>query len=366
MLHKPTIRLFINEEDVGGDINAIECSLSRNLETITDTASALFPSTVHGYQKLAEQKFRRSNYAEIVTGWEDQEQTEFKGFVSNVHVANQVRFNLWDFSWLFRITKVRAKTFGKTATAQDVFNYLAAEVTREQKKLLEAAGVESIEVAIDESLRTHYLPYVRIMPDFALHTLMRMQDFLPYPVYFRDNVLCLWRRYRQDTKIANTNALREITLVLEEHTQAISLEYFHADDRDYEIQCQTITPQGELITGNASAGLSGGQFIRLHYPWGGQSNETLQAQLRDKAAAVLELYTRPGFEGLINAWIAPRIDTCTHINLIDKRYPTREGTYYVNNFVLSISANGTSRSMGVTQIKDRKGNILQPIVPTQL
>lgn len=349
MLQNPALSLFINGAKVGGEVSPAQGTFNRNLETITDTAAVMFPSTLHGFQIKVEADYRRSNYAEIKAGWEDQFHTEFKGFISNVSVSNQVRFDLWDFSWLFKITKVEAKTFGKNATAQDVLNYLAEQVTQKQKKLLELAGVEEIEVAVDQTLKEHYLPNVRIVPGYALEKLMSIKQFLPYPMYFRDNVLCLWRRYRQDTAVENSR-YAEVNLTLEENTMNVSLEYFHATDRDYEIQCQTVTREGNLITGTAAAGIAGGEFIRLHYPNGGQSPEVLRSQLQDKAEAMLEVYVRPGFDGSMSTWISPRIDTCTHIVFKDSRYKAREGIYYVHSFAASVGTQGSHRQMGVKQI----------------
>ena len=353
-------------------------TISRSVETVVDNAKVSLSNLHRTHTRNIENKYRRGQFVEMSIGADDNNNIEFKGYLTNVKVVNNnISLLFWDYSYLFSITRVRERTFKEDATAQDVLQYLADEVNRVQKDKIQkgrdANGEEindDIVVAIDKTLVSFYLPNFLIKPTSALNVLYQVQGRLPYPIYFRDNILCLWRRYRQDTATKG----QKVLLTINRNVKSFNLEYIREKEREFVVECITVRKNGQVLVGRASTGeLDQGELIRWHIPMPTKkTNEKgelvdikakdIENELKMRAKSLLDRFSYDGFEGTITTWITHNLDRIqdttiptfidrSHIiELTDRRYESRETDYYVTSYTLTLDIMaGTQRVMNVAQ-----------------
>ena len=345
---KPTYNIFINgvSKNTLENLPIDEIRIIRSLETIEDYAMIRFSGQDDSQGREIEEEVRRGRYVEISVGWNADNVTEFKGYIQNVTTGDGLYINLMDFSFLFRTTLIEEKSFSATATAQEVLQYLADQVNDKKKSKL-PADVQIV-VAVDRALLGRVMPNFKIPPVHGLEALRMVARQLPYNIFFRDNVICLWRRFVQDSAV---RGIRK-SLQVDKNVKDFSLEYMHAEDREYVCQAIGIRPDGSVITGEASTNdLGEGEIIRQHFAISPEAPpEAVKQSLDRDAQEMLKVWSYDGFKGTITSWIVPYIDRGHIVALQDDKYAQREGLYFVISYQLVWKTNqGTFRILNVGQ-----------------
>ena len=330
-------------------------SVERTLESVKEMAVVRFANTDDGYSKTLEDKVRRGNYITIDCGWGDAINNEFRGFVTQVRTGGDFSLQAEGYAYLFRITKIQEKQFEAGTTAKEVLNYLVAIVNSKQRKLLPKG--QRLKVVLDKALDRVVMDKFIITPQTAFSVLMRVQAMVGYPLYFRDTILCLYRRFVQD----NTVKGKVVDLNVETNINSFNLEYYHKEDREYIVQYIATDPfTFNRVVGEASTNdLGEGQLIFKQYPYpfskvGKPYTEPECKELLEQMANnLLEAVSYDGFGGTISLWIDPYVDRGYIIDITDEKFESRRGRYYIVAYSLSFQTQGNFfKNVYVGQLKD--------------
>lgn len=83
---------------------------------------------------------------------------------------------------------------------------------------------------------------------------------------------------------------------------------------------------------------------------------TTIAALEDEAWKYLENFIPSGIEGSIELFGDLRLRTAQHVELVDRRYPAKEGTYMIEEVTTKFGTNGFRQTITIPHCIKRKGN----------
>ena len=289
----------------------------RHLDNVCDTASITLPGICRLVGKKSEyknvntaQQFKEGTPVEIYAGYDGKNDLQFKGFISRVNYRIPVEIECEGYSWLLR-NKIITHRFGRT-TVKKVLEFL----TEGTAIKLSAKMPDSIKfepVTFDNYTALQVLEFLK-------------EKYLLTVCFFYDELYVGWRA----TFVGNTVKLRLNWNVADDGSLVFNT-YTGATVHMEPVSRGTDGKKKKARAGNA---LNPGNIKRIN---------TLIQDEADKLAAANDSQLKAqqqGYRGNLTAFLKPFIQPGDTIQIIDKKYPERNGSYFCPGVDGSFSTNG--------------------------
>ena len=290
-------------------------SIKRSVELLSDTASVVIPATVFNRAIEVEDKLKVGDAVEIRLGYDDDLQTEFKGYLKSVKTdGGSLTLECEDGIYLFR----------KSLKDEELKD---ANVSAILQKVCSQVGGFSVSCDYDFS----YDKFV-ISNATGYDVLKKIQDEASPNIYLKDDVLHVHPQYAEIFGEARYDFSKNI------EREGTDLKYKSEDDRKLLVVVESKDATGKTIS--VEKGVTGGDKMTVK-----MSGVTSVSSLEAKAQQVLEQKVYTGYEGSFQAWLLPFVDAGYKVRISDPDYEYKEGTYYVVSVETTFSQAGGVRKI---------------------
>jgi hypothetical protein len=304
---------------VGGyTLNAVErVTVKRAVNTLSNTATITMPGTVFNKALDIESKIKTEDKVTIKLGYDEQLETEFEGYLTNIQTDNGViKLECEDDLYLFR-KSVKDKEFAAgEGSVKKILEYLVGEV---------GAGL-----SIESTFDVEYEKFV-IRNQTGHEVLRKIQNELKPNIYVREGKLQVHSGGTENYGSANYDFSKNI--------ESDNLKYRSETERKIKVMIESRDIEGKTITGEA--GEDGGDRINRSI-WG--MNE---ANLAKVAKEELARRKFEGLDGSFRTWLVPFCDAGFRAKIKDEDYPQKDGTYYVTAVETDFSKAGGVRNISL-------------------
>lgn len=261
----------------------------------------------------------------IVNLWynDDKRNVDFHGFVKRINPNQPVEIECEDWAYLLRFVNMK-KTFVKS-TIKTVLTELLGMVKNYPLSLANDCDdipFDSLTVAGKLGEQLNGMQVLQFIKDrFGLVT--NFDSF---------GVLYVGLRYKRDLGI--------IKYVMGKNTirKECNLKYCIADDIKMKIKCVFIGVDG--IRTEATVGdETGSERTVILY------NISDKTHLEQLAQNELKRFKYDGYQGTIKSFLQPQITSSNTINLVDEKYPDRNGKYFCESVTTEFTTNGARRTI---------------------
>lgn len=290
--------------------------IKRSVELLSDTAAVVIPATVFNYAINIEDKLKVGDAVEIRLGYNDDLQTEFKGYLKAIRTdGGSLTLECEDGIYLFR----------KSLKDEELKNVNVSAIL--QKVCSQVGGFQ---VSCDYDFS--YDKFV-ISNATGYDVLKKIQDEASPNIYLKDNTLHVHPQYAE---IFGDMQYYDFSKNIER--EGTDLKYKSADDRKLLVVVESKDATGKTIS--VEKGTTGGDRMTIK-----MSGVTSRASLEAKAQQVLEQKVYTGYEGSFHAWLLPYVDAGYKVKITDPDYEYKDGTYYVVSVETAFSRNGGVRKI---------------------
>lgn len=290
-------------------------NIKRSVELLSDTATIVIPATVFNRAIEIEGKLKVGDAVEIQLGYDDDLQTEFKGYLKGIKTdGGSLTLECEDGIYLFR----------KSLNDEELKNVNVSAILQ---KVCSQVGGFSVSCDYDFS----YDKFV-ISNATGYDVLKKIQDEASPNIYLKDDVLHVHPQYAEIFGEARYDFSRNI------EREGTDLKYKSEDDRKLLVVVESKDATGKTIS--VEKGVTGGDKMTVKI-----SGVTSVASLEAKAQQVLEQKVYTGYEGSFQAWLLPYVDAGYRVMISDPDYKYKKGTYYVVSVETTFSQNGGVRKI---------------------
>lgn len=294
--------------------------VKRSWRELTDTARIQLPRKLKLKDRLVEEVIQTGDVVKIETGWNDQLNTEFEGYVARspkpgVPVVVECEDEMWR---LKRLTL--QKTF-EDANLTDIVNYIATKY--------QATYNTQLNLVVDDIALGEFIVGERA-PVNGAQVLQYLKKEYGIVSYFRGKVLHSGRRYFESYSNVTHYFQRLQAGILSD-----DLEYRKAED--VKIEVKAISKQPDNSTIEVTVGESGGDTRTMHF------YNLPQAELQKRAEEEIDKIKIDGYSGKYTSYVLPYCDHGDTATIVDNVYPEREGTYFIDAVEVECGRGGGRR-----------------------
>lgn len=309
---------FVNTSGKKYQLNLFsEVIISTSVENLVDTATIKLPETVLNSVLNLEDKLDRGTLATIKFGYDNQNETEFIGYITDItNKDGSLVINCEDALFVFR-KSVPDKQF-KPAKVEDVLNYLINQVDN------------SFKLVMDADFGITYEKFVIYQAE-AFDVLKKIQEELKANIYFdtANKTLHFHAPYKEEQG--------KVIYDMAKNVEKSALEYKKSTSAKLQITIQSTDATGKIK--EIKVGQEGGSSETVKV--GSMSEEDMQKL----GESMLQGKTSDRYEGSITTWLIPPVSPTFRAELRDDDYKDRNGFYYVTGVETSFSSAGGSRNV---------------------
>lgn len=290
--------------------------INKSVETLSDTATIVLPGVYVNRALNVEGKLNTGDEVTICLGYLDSLQTEFKGYLKSIKTDDgSVTLECEDAMYLFRKTSVKSREYKQISV----------------KQLLRDIALQVGNFKVDCDFEFTYEKYVTHNAT-ALDVLKKIQDETKANVYVEDSTLHVHPKY-------STSSGNVVRYDFSVNVESSNLKYRRKDQRDYQVEVESICPNGERIKVTLGSG-SEKRSIKVY-------GITDKQSLKTRAEEQLKLIVYDGYEGDFTGWLIPYCQPTDSVSIIDSDAPERNGMYYVVGCDVEFSSSGGKRSITI-------------------
>lgn len=296
--------------------------IKKSVHQIVQTAklqlplSVMFRNTEQLEQIQLIDKIKEGDFVKIDIGYNDNNRTEFEGYIKRINTVQPLEIELEDELYLLR--KINIKTSFKKADVKDILTLLLNE-------LFKSSGLK-----LEVYKEMPSLTVTNFVIDNAngIAVLQDLQDKYGLASYLTtiDGVKTLYCGLVYGLKKAkqkeNGKERGKIKYELQRNTINVSdLKYQVAGDKTYQIKVTNHDPSGavrEITLGDKS-----GEQRQLHF-YGKHTDD----ELKQLAASEMEKFASTGYKGGFETFLLPNVEPGDVAEITEKQYG-RNGNYYV-------------------------------------
>ena len=264
-------------------------------DMLTDTATITLPRNVSAFNRDDGIKglFRRGDKVTIDLGYDNVNNTEFIGYLTEIGSDIPVSLKCEDSMWLLKQVPVNLVYSGTLSGLL-------------QKILPEGMEYEAADIKLQS---------LKLAKTTVSKVLSWLKDNYGIYSYFKGEKLISGKVYLDDTETVKLDFNRNI--------KTSNLKYVRADELSLKVTCTSIRPDASNVS--VTVGDSEGDESKFEY-WG---NHT-EAELKEIANLMLEKLKIDGYTGDLTTWGVPFIQHGMIIDLFSQEYPERDGQHYVD------------------------------------
>ncbi|MCQ2313275.1 MAG: hypothetical protein MJZ84_07515 [Paludibacteraceae bacterium] len=293
-------------------------TIKHSVETLSDTAFIVLPGSYANKTLDVEGKLKEGDEVKIELGYNTTLKTEFMGYLKTIQTDDgSITLECEDAIWIFR--KEVADKEHKNITAKSLLQKIVQEVDG------------SFNVSCDYDFT--YDKFV-VKDATAFDVLKKIQDETKANIYFSGTTLHCHPQYSEITN--QTPIIYDFNANVEKS----DLKYKSEKDRKYFVEVEGIPSSGKRVT--VTYGTMGGDKRNIKV-YGVTDKESLLKRAKEELTTLV--YT--GFEGSFTGWLIPFCEPAYKIELRDKDYPEKNGTYYVVATEIKFSSSGGERTVTI-------------------
>lgn len=290
--------------------------IKKSVETLSDTATIVLPGVYVNRSLDIETKLKVGDEVIIKLGYLRELKTEFKGYLKAFKTdGSSVSLECEDAMYLFRKTSVKSREY-KQVSLKQLLGDIAQQV-----------GISRVDCDFEFT----YEKYVTHNAT-ALDVLKKIQDETKANVYVDGTTLHVHPKY-------STSSGNRIVYDFSVNVETSNLKYRRKDQRDYQVEVESICPNGErmkVTMGNGSEKRS----IKIY-------GITDKQSLKARAEEQLKLIVYDGYDGDFTGWLIPYCQPTDTVSIIDTEAPERNGMYYVVGCDVEFSSSGGKRKITI-------------------
>lgn len=288
-------------------VNAVE--IVSAWSEITRTATIKFPR----FKKLMDPqitnyKIKPGDPVLIRLGYNDQLQTEFEGYVSEILPQTPIVIKCEDEMW--KLKQQTVSISWASITLKAALEYLSPGA--------------NVSTAYDITLQPFRLNQVT-----KAKALQKLKEDYNLVIYFRNKQLFAGLAY-------NESGMPEVNYHFQKNAKPENLVFRTKDQVKLKVKAVSILPNNERIT--VEVGDDDGDQRTLTF-YNIESQQELERQANDK----MELLKYDGFTGTFNAKGLPRVDHGYTANISDDRYQERNKRCFIDKVITTYDSDGFNR-----------------------
>lgn len=286
----------------------------RSVEMLADTATITLPATAYNVALDIEDKIKRGDTVTIELGYDNVLQMEFNGYLNSISTdGGSLKFECED--GLFKYRKSLVNTELKNTSVNDVLNYVDSKIGGFTLKC-------DYEFKYDKFVINNATGY---------DVLKKIQEETKANIYLKGNVLHIHPQYSELFGAEKYDFSVNI--------ESDDLKYKRADERKVMVTVEYTGKDGK--TKKIEFGDTGGERVDVK----GGTTDINSLMLKAKQEYVSRVYE--GYEGTFTGWLIPFCDAGYKVDVIDKDYEKKNGTYYVLEVKVNFSKSGGSRTIKI-------------------
>lgn len=297
--------------------------IKQSVHSYVDTAEITLPTTAvlkkEGQQSVSEltaQKFKRGDKVQIALGYNGELRTEFIGFVNRIDIGTPLKIECEGYS--YQLKKKNINYSWKTATLKEVCAHL----------------VGGTDVKLHKDIPGMNLQNLRVVNQSATKVLDYIKNNLKLSVYFLNGnelYVGLEEIPAADKKVKYRMGWNVI--------DDGGLKFMEAEDRRIKVVLKTSNADGGKEV--YSCGDADGD-VKEHIVKNAPKDE-----LKKIGDAYLAKLKYTGFDGKINTFLQPYAEITWAAAVEDKKYPERNGTYFIEGVEVSYGTGGARRTIEI-------------------
>lgn len=290
--------------------------IKKSVETLSDTADIVLPGVYVNRSLNIETKLKVGDEVIIKLGYLRELKTEFKGYLKAFKIdGSSVTLECEDAMYLFRKTSVRSREYKQVSLKQ-----LLGDIVQQ-------VGVFRVDCDFDFT----YEKYVTHNAT-ALDVLKKIQNETKANVYVEGTTLHVHPKY-------STSSGNRVVYDFSVNVETSNLKYRSKDQRDYQVEVESICPNGERVKVTVGSG-SEKRSIKIY-------GITDKQSLKARAEEQLKLIVYDGYDGDFTGWLIPYCQPTDTVSIIDTEAPERNGMYYVVGCDVEFSSSGGKRKITI-------------------
>jgi len=310
-----------------------DVSVKRSIRNFTETAVIRLPAsarlkTSHETNTVqTASNIKTKMPVSIQLGYNNKLQEEFKGFVSKVNLSTPCEIECEGFFQPLKYTTYD-ESF-KSISLKNLLEYLIAPV--------KDSGIQLSSTIPDVHLGSFYCD--KRSGTEILESLKK--DYHIIAVYFRGDTLFAGLQY--------TDVFNEVKYSLGWNVlKSDELKFRSTDEHSIRLIMRTRKPDGTILSATAGEGKETeiSQEELYDHVKGNSDQQTLE-NLRKKGEAKLKELTFNGYEGKITAFLQPFALPGDACDLLDEKFPERNGKYIINSTDVTFGRNGARRVLEI-------------------
>ncbi len=295
----------------------VNVRIERSSRLIGDRATVELPLsfTLENKQQLTTEKaIHRGDKVLIQLGYDDNLQTEFAGYVSDVKARNEKTIiECEDNAFLLR-KNIPNKAYRKT-TLKEILNYVANH-----------CGVELSGQIADVNFDRFILRNVS-----GLQVIKKLKDTYGLSAFFDyDGRLYVGLAYTYNTGTVKYD--------LQKNVVKSNLEFKRAEDIKLKVHAISVLKDNKRL--EVEIGDADGDLRTLYF-----YNITSEAELRRLAQQEMDKLKYTGYRGTITGFGLPLARFGMSATIEDSNYPERAGVYYIESVKIDFGQNGFRRTV---------------------
>ncbi len=300
----------------------VKCSV----ENLADKATITLPATVYNQALSVEDKIKEGDPVRICFGYDAamaQLPVEFEGYIESIDTDDgSITINCEDELYKFR---------------KDIPDLVMSNVT--VKELLQHVCLQLGGFVVSCDYDFKYDQFT-IYQATGFDVLKKVQEETRANIYLKGKTLHVHPQYAE----IGQKAIYDFAVNIEKS----ALKYRDARRRKLQVTIEGTGADGKTI--KVVKGTPGGDKFNLKIPGVSDINT-----LEKRAAEELKIKSYTGYEGDFTGWLIPKVEPADVVELRDKDYQQKTGTYYVVSVETEFSSSGGSRKITVGKKIDYNG-----------
>jgi hypothetical protein len=315
---RPVIDLKIGENKINF---VTDCKIASSWKTFTDTAEITLPHKFTKGDRVifvgSDNIFKKGDPVEIVAGYFPNKTKVFEGYVTGVKPSLPVEIKIEDPAFLLKQTNL-------TLSFEEVtLKKLLSEMINEAKSKTSgyiSEGLSKIKIeAVDASLGAF-----RITNANAVQVLEELKKTYALTSFFRGHTLFVGLAY-------NGRGNR-VSFEFQKNIISDDLEYLKEDDLSIKVKAISILENNKKI--EIEVGDPSGETRTI------TKYNLSESELKKAAEREIEKLRYEGFRGSFYTFFDPPVFHGDEIELIDKKYPEKNGVYLCESVEREAGVNG--------------------------
>lgn len=321
--HSPTEMLKMDYEVTIGSLklNGLESvTVESSADLLSDVCTITLPGAQYNKAYDIEGKIKRGDAVSVKLGYNGQLHQEFSGYLKSIHPNTPMKLECEDSAYLFR-KSITDKQFKKT-TAVDVLQYVVEQVNKQ---------LSEKKITLKTDLKGMQFDSFTIVRSNGYQVLEKLKQETGLGIYCRGDELHCHLLY--------TEKRGEVAYDFAKNVEdSDDLEYVKAADKVVQVKVIGRTKKGANV--EATAGEAGGDVRTYQRPT--ISDKATLGKIADQELKKLSF---DGYKGAVKGWLMPVVEIGYSAKLVDKEYPERQGSYYVNAVKTEFSKSGGCRTV---------------------